>query len=309
MSKPRIAVVGSLNMDIVVSMKRQPQMGETIAGDAVHYMPGGKGANQALGCSRLNAETTMIGCVGSDPFGPMVLDGLAASGVGLDSVGVLEGETTGTAHISLAQGDNCIVVVAGANAMCTAAYVRQHEPAISSADVVIAQLEIPLEAVIEAFSIAKGKNAATILNPAPARALPEELLLLTDYITPNESEWELISGVSGQEDEVLLGHTIAEWEKQYNSKVVMTRGDKGCSYVEEGQLKTFQAPRVKVVDTTGAGDSFNAALAYGLAQRKPMAESVALAVTSASLSVQRFGAQGGMPTLLEVEAALQPDNR
>ncbi|MBW7474585.1 ribokinase [Paenibacillus oenotherae] len=304
MNKPRIAVVGSLNMDVVVSVERLPRIGETITGEAVHYIPGGKGANQALGCSRLTAETVMVGCIGSDPFGATVLHGLAASGVGLEAVGVMEEIMTGTAHISHTPEDNCIIVVAGANALCSAAYVRQHETVVASAHVVMAQLEIPLDAVIEAFTIAKKAGRVTILNPAPARALPEELLLLTDYVTPNETEWELISGVSGQSDESLLSSTIIEWEKQYSSKVIMTRGDKGCSYVEDGQLHTCPAPRVQVVDTTGAGDAFNAALAYGLAQHKPLAEAAALAVTSASLSVQRFGAQDGMPSLQEVEAAL-----
>jgi ribokinase len=297
--KPNIVIIGSLNMDIVVSMPRLPKLGETISGEAVHYIPGGKGANQALGCGRLTAATTMIGCIGTDVFGEQIHRQMEANGVSLGAIGVIEGEMTGTAHISHTEGDNCIVVVAGANAACTAEYVARHADKIRSASVAVSQLEIPLSGVLAAFEIAKSAGVLTVLNPAPARDLPEELLHLTDYITPNETEWELISGVPDQDDSELARSMIA-WEERYGMKVFVTRGDKGCSYIDEGTLMTVAPPLVKVVDTTGAGDAFNAAFAYGLAEGKPFGEIVRFAVSAASLSVQKFGAQNGMPTLEEV---------
>ncbi|MFC4776720.1 ribokinase [Paenibacillus sp. GCM10023252] len=294
-----IAVIGSLNMDIVVQMPRLPKLGETISGDSVHYIPGGKGANQALGASRLTAVTRMIGCVGTDQFGHTIQEQLGRSGVNLDGLSALEGYTTGTAHISLTEGDNCIVVVPGANEACTDEYVRSRQGDITSSKVAIAQLEIPIQAVISAFQIAKEAGVTTVLNPAPARQLPDELFRLTDYITPNESEWELISGRPADSEESLQA-SMAEWEARHGTKIIITRGEKGCSYLEDGKLITIPAPRVEVVDTTGAGDAFNAALAYGLSQGQPIQDIVRLAVTSASLSVQTFGAQDGMPQLEDV---------
>ncbi|UVI31834.1 ribokinase [Paenibacillus spongiae] len=299
MITPRITVVGSLNMDIVVSMKRMPKIGETIHGEEVHYIPGGKGANQALGCARLTADTRMIGCVGQDMFGETLLQQMKDNGIGLDGLEAVQGRMTGTAHISHTPDNNCIVVVPGANESCTAAYVRERKVAIQTANIVMAQLEVPLEAVMEAFTLAKSGGALTILNPAPARPLPEGLLQLTDYMTPNETEWELISGTDDQ-DENRLASSIAEFQNRYGCNVIVTRGEKGASYTVDGKLATFRAPAVKPVDTTGAGDSFNAALAFALAQGKPMHDAVSFAVTAASLSVQKFGAQDGMPTLEEV---------
>ncbi len=298
-SKSGIVIIGSLNMDVVVSMPRLPKLGETVHGDAVHYVPGGKGANQAIGCSRLTAKTTMIGCVGSDTFGDIILKQMAVNGVTLDAIGRIEGESTGTAHISHTEDDNCIVVVAGANAACTVEYVRRYEYCIQSAVVAVAQLEIPLAAVTTAFEIAQSAGVTTVLNPAPARELPEELLCMTDYITPNETEWELISGTPCQEDKD-FEDSMKGWEARYGTKVIVTRGEKGCSYLADGRLLTVPSPSVKVVDTTGAGDSFNAAFAYGLSEGKPIGEIVRFAVSAASLSVQKFGAQNGMPTLAEV---------
>jgi ribokinase len=297
--KPRIVVVGSLNMDIVVSMERLPKIGETVSGEVVHYIPGGKGANQALGCGRLMADTTLIGCVGVDGFADTIRKQLAGNQVRVDTIEAVDRSVTGTALISHTSEDNCIVVVPGANAACTGTYVRKFGERLRSADVVVAQLEIPLEAVYAAFSVSKSAGVITVLNPAPAKSLPKELIRVTDYLTPNETEWELIVGKFSQDDAMLL-QTIDDWERRYATKVVVTRGDKGCSFVEEGRLVTIPAPRVRVVDTTGAGDAFNAAFAYGLAMRKPLHEIAKFAVIAASLSVQKFGAQSGMPTLEEV---------
>lgn len=299
MSKTGITVIGSLNMDIVVTMNRLPKLGETVIGEGVSYIPGGKGANQALACSRLTADTKLIGCVGSDTFGDMIRKQMADNGVSLEAIETIDGETTGTAHISHTEGDNCIVVVAGANSRCTEDYIKLHENVIRTAAVAVAQLEIPLPTVQTAFQIAKKAGVITVLNPAPACKLPEELLRLTDFITPNETEWELINGKPCHDDND-FENTINVWEANHGAKVIVTRGGKGCSYIVDGCLVTVPAPNVQVIDTTGAGDAFNAAFAYGLSKSNPINEIMQFAVNAASLSVQKFGAQGGMPTLEEV---------
>jgi len=313
-----IAVVGSLNMDIVVSMPRLPRIGETMHGQHVRYVPGGKGANQAYGLARLAAPVAMVGLLGTDAFGGRIREQLAAAGVDLSSVEMSDAHATGTAHISHTPEDNCIVVVPGANAACDAAYVERHAAAIRGAAVTVAQLEIPLVAVERAFAIAKEAGGITVLNPAPAAELPDSLLALTDYLTPNETEWLVLSkragggedsrgeggpggsaGAGGDEEEEdrRLAASLLAWEAERPAKVIVTRGARGCSFLADGQLVTVPAPTVRVVDTTGAGDAFNAAFAYGLLQGKPLQDNCAFAVSAASLAVQVFGAQDGMPHL------------
>ncbi len=287
-------------MDIVVSMPRLPQIGETISGMDVHYVPGGKGANQALACSRLTADVAMIGCVGKDVFGEAIRDQMNGNGVSLAAIKQLDGVATGTAHISHTPEDNCIVVVPGANGHCTADVVRQFEETLKTSKIVLAQLEVPLDAVRTAFAIAKENCIPTVLNPAPAQKLPHELLELTDYITPNESEWELLYG-QAMNTEARLGVALREWEERYSCKVIVTRGEIGCSYLEQGKLMTAGAPKVKAVDTTGAGDAFNGAFVYGLSIGQSLRDSIAFAVKAASLSVQTFGAQDGMPRLEQLQ--------
>ncbi|MBD2844524.1 ribokinase [Paenibacillus sp. IB182496] len=295
MKRPFIAIAGSLNMDLVVSADRQPKLGETIQGSSIDQVPGGKGANQAVGCARLGAHAAMIGCVGNDDFGVRMLDNLTHNGVDSQAIAVLEDVPSGIASITRTPEDNCIIVVDGANGRCDGAAVNRHAGVLERADVLLVQLEIPLEGVRTAMGLASGGDATVILNPAPAQALPEDLLRLADYITPNESEWELLSGTRVRDDEALRT-SMLEWERRLGSKVVVTRGKDGCSYLEEERLVTVPAPATEVVDTTGAGDTFNAALAYALGSGTSLAAAVELAIRCASLSVRRFGAQGGMPT-------------
>lgn len=299
-SAPRVAVVGSLNMDIVVSMDRLPHIGETIAGRDVVYIPGGKGANQAFGLARLGAHAAMIGRLGSDVFGERIRRHMEEAGVDMGAVEPADGMPTGTAHISHTPEDNCIVVVAGANGACDAAYVRRRAEVIRRAAVTIAQLEIPIPAVLEAFRTAKEAGGITVLNPAPAAQLPDELLRLTDYITPNETEWSQLSGDNPGDDEALAA-SIRRWEAKYECRVVVTLGARGCAYVEAGGLVVVPAPKVSVVDTTGAGDAFNAAFAHALALGRPLVDCCSFAVRAASRSVMTFGAQAGMPRLSDLE--------
>ena len=310
MKERTIAVVGSLNMDIVVSMPRLPRLGETMHGERVRYVPGGKGANQAYGLARLRAPVAMVGLLGTDAFGGRIREQLAEAGVMLEAVEMSDGHATGTAHIAHTPEDNCIVVVPGANAACDAAYVERHAATIRRAAVTVAQLEIPPAAVERAFAIAKEAGGMTVLNPAPAARLPESLLALTDYLTPNETEWAMLSGApeaadarGGREEDRRLADSLQAWEAARRTKVIVTRGAAGCSFLADGQLATVPAPSVRVVDTTGAGDAFNAAFAYGLLLGKPLRDNCAFAVAAASRAVQVFGAQDGMPRLEDLTHA------
>ncbi|AEI40329.1 ribokinase [Paenibacillus mucilaginosus KNP414] len=300
--KPKIAVVGSLNMDIVVSMARMPLVGETVQGSAVHYIPGGKGANQAAGAARLGAEVKMIGSVGSDIFGTQLVDSLRAFGVDTEAIDMLPGVETGTATILHTREDNCIVVVPGANAHCSADAVRHHHALIEQADLLLVQLEVPLDTVREALSIARSAGVRTILNPAPAVPLPADILSLADILTPNETELALLSNQPVAETDQALMEQLAYWRELHEGRVVVTRGAIGSSYLEAGVLQTVKPLKVKVADTTGAGDAFNGALGYCIAAGLPFRTAVDFACRTASLSVTKFGAQGGLPTWSEVDS-------
>lgn len=284
-------------MDLVVSMERMPRIGETVHGDELHTIPGGKGANQAVGCAKLGAHVSMIGAVGQDAFGGVLLAQLEQHGMHTDAIARMEG-TTGTATIMHTPEDNCIVIVAGANGRVTPELVQQHAALIQEADVLLVQLEIPLEAVQAALEIARRAGVRTVLNPAPAAKLPDELLKLADFITPNETEFELLSGASYTNEEELLAG-MQNWEKA-GPRLLVTRGEKGTSLLLDGKLHTVPAPRVQVVDTTGAGDAFNAAFCVAWAGGSGVLDAAQFAVKAASISVTRFGAQAGMPALEEL---------
>lgn len=299
MRQPNIVVVGSLNMDIVVKAERAPEMGETLLGDEVHFIPGGKGANQAVAVARLGAKVSMIGAVGGDSFGEELRQSLEQNGVNASAVRIAAEESTGTASILLVQGDNQIVVVPGANACCLPEDVHQHEKLIAQADVVILQLEIPINTVIAAAELARKYGKIVILNPAPAQNLPAKLLECTDYITPNLSELGLLTG-----HEVSDGAWESAVEELLNSgpgQVVVTLGAEGSAYMSrDGTVKREPAYRVSVVDTTGAGDTFNGSLAYALGMGAKLGEALSFAGAASALSVTKLGAQAGMPTYEEV---------
>jgi len=294
--KPNIVVIGSLNMDMVVQAPRLPAKGETILGQNVQFVPGGKGANQAIGLARLGAQVAMIGRVGEDLFGGELLSSLQAGGV--DSAGVKKttSSDTGAAFIVLAQGDNSIIVVPGANAHCTPADIDAQMALIEKADIVLMQMEIPLETVTYAAKVAKRLQKTVILNPAPAQKLPAELLACVDAITPNETELSLLAEGQGSLEEQ-MDALLAQGVR----KVIATLGSQGVAYKEEGKpLQRIAGYRVPVVDTTGAGDAFNAGFAYALGSGQSLGEAIAFANKVAAISVGRFGAQEGMPSLDEV---------
>lgn len=289
-----ISVIGSCNMDLTVEADRRPQAGETVMGNRLIVSPGGKGANQAVAAARLGMDVYMIGCVGADSYGDMMLNALRDSGVKTDYVTVLGDATTGTAHIILAEGDNSIIVLKGANERVTKDIVDASFNVISSSDLVMLQHEIPLETVGYIIDKCFEAGVPVMLNPAPYMDIPKEWIDKVTYITPNEHEASLMFPGESR-DEILLSH---------EGKIIMTAGGDGVLYGENGKVSHVEGFKVEVVDTTGAGDTFNGAFAVARSEGKDLKESIRFANAAAALSVGRIGAQGGMPRREEVEELL-----
>lgn len=305
--QPKIVVIGSLNMDLIVKAVRAPGRGETVMGEEIHFIPGGKGANQAVGLARLGAETTMIGTVGSDSFGEELLKALQRDGVNTSNVKVINSEATGIASILLAEGDNSIVVVPGANTKCLPEDLDRYEGRIAEADLVLLQLEIPLVTVEYAVKLARKHGTIVMLNPAPAQSLTQDLLSKVDYLTPNRSELALLTRMH---EESTMTKGIERLLEFGVSCCITTLGAEGVAFMGKGgNLVKVSGHKVPVVDTTGAGDAFNAGLAYALAQKKTISEAVEFAVQVSALAVTKFGAQDGMPTLVEVKEHFWRDLR
>lgn len=299
MAASKITVIGSINMDLVTSTSRVPEIGETLIGDSFHTTPGGKGANQAVAAARLGAEVTMIGAVGDDSFGEAAVSNLRRQGIETGAIMEVAGCSTGIASITVSDGDNSIIVVPGANHYITPAIIEKNEEALKNSDVLLVQLEIPLESVIRAVQLAKKHNIRTILNPAPIQHLPMELLEMVDYLTPNEHEQTLLfASTDGS----------AKQLERLKEKCIVTKGSKGVMFYKNGGEIGIPGIEVEAVDTTGAGDSFNGALAYSLCQGASVEEACWFANVVGAISVTKFGAQAGMPTKEEVEGFLSTHN-
>ena len=301
----QILVVGSLNMDLIVRSPRIPVPGETIAGHGYLEAPGGKGANQAYACARLGGRVAMLGRVGADAFGARLTGNLAAAGCAVEGIAADPATHTGLALIVIAaDGQNSIVLAPGANERLLPVHLEQHAPAFQSAGTVLLQLEVPLETVLTAARLAKRAGARLVLDPAPARALPNELLQSVDILTPNESEAALLTG---REPGIL---TLAEAEAIGRdllalgpATVVLKMGASGCLVMTAGSRTGLHlpAPQVTAVDTTAAGDVFNAAMAVGLSEGLDLLQACRFAHRAAALSVTRLGAQTSAPSREEVE--------
>ena len=296
----RIVVVGSINMDLVTLAPRFAGAGETLLGERFLTLPGGKGANQAVAAARLGAEVALVGALGCDAFGQQLRQGLLAEGIDLSHTLQLDDCASGTASITVAGGENQIVVVPAANARVSAAQVERAHALIARADAVLVQLEIPLPAVEATLRLGQRLGVPVILNPAPAQALPVAWLKLARCVTPNQHELALLLGAD------VTGLTAAEDFRALMQRapcpVVLTCGAEGAWYREQGVPVHQPGFRVEAIDSTGAGDTFSAALAVFLAQGLPLA--VRQACAAAALSVGRLGAQAGMPRQAEVVALL-----
>ncbi|MGM0881793.1 MAG: ribokinase [Bacillota bacterium] len=298
MNKPRLVVIGSLNMDIVVETDRYPQIGETIMGEGIRFIPGGKGANQAVAGARLGAETAMIGAVGEDAFGEELLRCLQEDGVDVSGIKRVAGMATGVASIYVAEGDNSIVVVPGANSRVEPADIDRSEDKLRQADIVLLQLEIPVETVVYAARKAKSLGKTVVLNPAPAQPLPDELFGLVDYMTPNRSELSRYTGMDTERE--ALEPAMRRMKEMGAAYIVTTLGAEGSTYLDDnGSMHTIPGYKVPVVDTTGAGDCYNAGLALSIASGRSLEEAIAFASLVSALAVTKFGAQAGMPTEAE----------
>jgi len=300
----RITVVGSLNMDLVVRSPRIPQPGETIIGHGFHTVPGGKGANQAIAAARLGAQVSMVGRVGDDAFGEALLGNLAAAGVAHAWVWRTPATATGVALITVDDaGQNSIVVASGANMRLTPADVEAAEDAIAQAEVVLLQLENPVEAVLRAAQIARARGKTVVLNPAPARPLPAELPALVDVLVPNESETALLTGLPVADIESAQRAALRLLESGIGT-VILTLGERGALLAHAGRSERFPAFQVTPVDTTAAGDAFVGGFAVALAEGRTLAEAVRWGNAAGGLAATQLGAQTSLPTRAALERLL-----
>jgi len=301
----RVFVAGSINMDVVATAERHPQVGETVAGTAVLYFPGGKGANQAVAAAKLGAPATLIGRLGLDAFGQQLRTFLAAQGVDLAFVKDTAEAHTGTALITIANADNTIVVVPGANALMSAEDVGA--AVLTKGDVAVSQFEIPLPAISAFFQRARAAGATTILNPAPATKFGQQLLDLVDVLVLNETELGLLTDTELQDadGDARFVDSIRLLRTRSNQTVCVTLGRRGVLAVIDGRPSIVPGRVVKAVDTTGAGDCLVGALAAQLACGKSMRDALNYANAAASICVQRMGAAPSMPTAAEVADVLR----
>lgn len=294
-----IVVVGSLNVDMVVNVKKRPEWGETILGRDFFTGNGGKGGNQAYAASKLGASVAMLGCVGDDIFGEQLLKGLNEVGVDTSNIEKINGVSSGVAVISVnSEGENSIIVSPGANDHVTPQYVKKHEQVFREAKLVMMQLEIPLETVIEVAKIAHENNVPVMLDPAPAQKLPDDLYKKVTYLVPNESELGVITEAK------ILDRETAKIASDKLLKIGVDTvfaklGGKGVLVSKEKESFFVDPHVVTAVDTTAAGDAFAGALATALVSGKNLQEATEFANTVGALTVTKKGAQLSMPTLEE----------
>ena len=291
-------------MDVVATADRHPRIGETVAGTAVLYFPGGKGANQAVSAAKLGAPTTLIGRLGKDAFGDELKAFLAAQGVDLSFVQATAGAHTGTAVITAANADNTIVVIPGANALVSAADVAS--PVLAKGDIAVSQFEIPLPTIAAFFKRARAAGATTILNPAPAIEFGTELLELVDILILNETELGFLTKTElrDTDDPARFIEAARSLPIGKDRIICVTLGKRGVLALIDGEPTIVAGRTVRAVDTTGAGDCFVGAVAAQLAGGHSIRDALAYANAAASICVQRMGAAPSMPTAAEVEATI-----
>ncbi|ODJ64797.1 ribokinase [Brochothrix thermosphacta] len=280
----KITVVGSLSIDLVVRAAKRPVAGETIIGEDLSLFPGGKGANQAVAAARLGATVTMVGCVGDDSYGEMIIKNLEKENVNTSLVKRFTKKTSSTAHITVAEGDNSIIVVKGTNDLVDESLIEEARAEIASSDIVMAQYEIPLPIIDYLAKVCEEEGTSFLLNPAPAADIQTETLKRITYLTPNENENKLI----------FPNKTSDEAIADFPGNLLVTLGEKGVRF-QTDTIQTVPAFKVAVTDTTGAGDTFNGAFAVAIAEGKDIETAVLFGNAAAALSVQKLGAQSGMP--------------
>ncbi|HBY90413.1 MAG TPA: ribokinase [Aerococcaceae bacterium] len=282
----RIGVVGSISTDFVVEASRRPEQGETVFGDSFETSFGGKGANQAVATARLGADVSMIGAVGDDEFANRLVTNLQNENINTEAVQNVSGVPSGSAIITLVERDNSIIYVAGANDEVKPEDISK--ALVKSFDIVLVQNETPVETIEQLIDMCNEVDTPIILNPAPAREMSEAYIAKVDYLTPNESEFKVL----------FPEETMENILQKYPNKIIVTLGAEGAVFFDGKSRQWIPAVDVPdVVDTTGAGDTFNGALAFGVASGLALEESVQFANLAGSLSITKKGAQAGMPTL------------
>ncbi|MCC9654295.1 ribokinase [Rhodopirellula halodulae] len=301
MNRSRITVVGSANVDLTFRTSRLPLPGETLAGQSLHQGMGGKGANQAVVAARLGADVSFIAKVGDDGFGQQALDAYTADGIDVSFVQREPDCPTGTAAIMVDDdAENCIIVVAGANAKLTADDVQSARAAIEQSDAVLCQLETPVEAAIKAFRIARAAGVRTVLTPAPAKLVTDELLSLCDVCVPNRTEIAEMVGQPVRSD-ADASSAAESLRKRGVKQVALTLGGDGVLVLDDSGIQHVASHKVDAVDTTGAGDSFTGALAVSLSEGLSLVEAARKASIVAAISVTRMGTQTSFPTQKEIQ--------
>jgi ribokinase len=305
MATGKLVVLGSINADHILNIEQFPQPGETVIGKQYKVAFGGKGANQAVAAGRSGADIAFIACVGADDIGERVRQQLATDRIDTQPIEAIADSTTGVALIFVnAEGENVIGIDAGANAAVTPDYLARYQQKVIDADALLMQLESPLETVIAAASLAKQHQTQVILNPAPARELPDELLAMIDMITPNETEAQRLTGIAVNNDDDAARAAQALHDKGI-ATVIITLGSRGVWLSENGKGKLVPGFKVKAVDTIAAGDTFNGALVTALLEGKVMADAVRFAHAAAAIAVTRPGAQPSVPWREEIDTFLQ----
>jgi len=301
----KVIVAGSINMDIVALTEKHPKVGETVFGTDLKYFPGGKGANQAVSSSKLGAKTIIVGMVGTDSFGTELITFLQEQGVG-NEISKIENVPTGTAIITVSTetSDNTIVVVPGANFKLSEKEIEKIS--ITKDDILVCQFEIQIETIKAFFKKGRTVGTVNILNPAPAREIPKDLLELVDILILNETELEFISSekvdVSNEDSISNAVHKI----KSDRQSIIVTLGEKGAVGFINDRIVKIEGRKVKAVDTTGAGDCFVGAIAAKLSSNASLTDAIEFGNIAASICVTRQGAGPSMPSLEQVNAIYQP---
>ena len=294
-----LTILGSINADHVISVPYFAKPGETLTGQNYQIAYGGKGANQAVAAARLGAKVAFISCIGSDSIGKTMKNAFAQEGIDTTHINTVSQEMTGMAFIQVAQsGENSIVLASGANAHLGEMVVRQSEAQIAQSDCLLMQLETPLSGVELAAQIAKKNGVKVVLNPAPAQILSDELLSLIDIITPNETEAEILTGVQVSDEQSAV-EAAQVFHKKGIDCVMITLGEKGVFVSQNGETRIINGFRVKAVDTTAAGDTFNGGFVTALLEGQSFENAVRFGQAAAAISVTRKGAQPSIPTRQE----------
>ncbi|MBO0587468.1 ribokinase [Sporosarcina sp. E16_8] len=292
----KIAVVGSINMDYFIECDQSPKSGETILGKNFFTSVGGKGANQAVAASRLGGKVSMFGSLGNDEHGKVLNSQLQKENININQLQLLNDITTGAAFIQIFKGENKIIVVPGANELTNRAYSQSIASELLNYDIILFQLEIPIETLEYLVPILYKHNKIIIVNPAPAKKLGDELLNCITYLTPNEHEYSTVTNQTGSMNEVLF---------KFPNKLIITCGNKGVLYFDGTTIVEVPAMMVDVVDTTGAGDTFTGAFTVAVSEGKSIEDCVRFGIIAAGLSVTKKGAQTGMPSIDEVARILK----